>query len=275
MLNKVHFVISRSWKMTWNTASEQTKIGPFVAREEGGSFYRFIVGWRQDFEILSVIKIHFFLLCTVGKFLRYRRQVYRIKKRQVFTIVDRGRRRTIRGIQRRIRLTWRRKTQRVTLRGRRIMAKIGGRVRIIKPRGRSLLYRRGRRGWKLLRGARLWFTYAGKRRTLFGRYGRLSFKLYKRWAKLIARRVRYIRYRRKSLVIRRQGRGFSVKGRNGKWSRTKRVQRNRRRRGKNELTWEKCPREMTKALWPVCLRQDKFRFATQSIWRVDHQRCFT
>ena len=151
----------------------------------------------------------------------------------MFTVVDRKRRRTVRGIQRRITLTWRGKTQKVTLRGRRIKAKIRGRVCVIKPRGRSLFYKLGRRTRKLPRGARLRFTYAGKRRPLFCRYGRLYFKLHKRRAKLRARTVRYIRYNRKKLVIRRQRRGFSVKMK-GKWSRTKRVQRNRRRRGKND-----------------------------------------
>ena len=172
-------------------------------------------------------------MCTVGKFLRYRRKVYRIKKGQKFTVVDRKRRRTVRGIQRRITLTWRGKTQKVTLRGRRIKAKIRGRVCVIKPRGRFFFYKLGRRTRKLPRGARLRFTYAGKRRPLFSRYGRLCFKLHKRRVKLRARTVRYIRYNRKKLVIRRQGRGFSVKMK-GKWSRTKRVQRNRRRRGKND-----------------------------------------
>ena len=172
-------------------------------------------------------------MCTVGKFLRYRRKVYRIKKGQKFTVVDRKRRRTVRGIRRRITLTWRGKTQKVTLRGRRIKAKIGRRVCVIKPRGKSLFYKLGRSTRKLPRGARLRFTYAGKRRPLFSRHGRLYFKLHKRRVKLRARTVRYIRYNRKKLVIRRQRRGFSVKMK-GKWSRTKRVQRNRRRRGKND-----------------------------------------
>lgn len=180
-----------------------------------------------------LLKFICFLLCTVGKFLRYRRKVYRIKKGQKFTVVDRKRRRTVRGIRRRITLIWRGKTQKVTLRGRRIKAKIGRRVCVIKPRGKFLFYKLGRRTRKLPRGARLRFTYAGKRRPLFSRYGRLYFKLHKRRVKLRALTVRYIRYNRKKLVIRRQGRGFSVK-RKGKWSRTKRVQRNRRRRGKND-----------------------------------------
>ena len=173
-------------------------------------------------------------MCTVGKFLRYRRKVYRIKKGQKFTLVDRKRRRTVRGIRRRITLTWRGKTQKVTLRGRRIKAKIGRSVCVIKPRGKVLIYKLGRRTGKLPRGARLRFTYAGKRRPLFSRYGRLYFKLHKRRVKLRARTVRYIRYNRKKLVIRRQRRGFSVKMK-GKWSRTKRVQRNRRSRGKNDI----------------------------------------
>ena len=165
-----------------------------------------------------------------GKFIRYHRKLFRVRKRKSYVIRVRGTIKLIPGVSRRIRIYAFRRYRLVHITRRTWYIRVKGRSYELRWRGRLWYYRKDHR-WHRLQQPRLTIRYKGKRRPLRRHYGKWVMRIGRSWARLTRRYTRYIHYHRHKRLLKKMPSGkYAVETRRGRWSLPRRVVRRGQRR---------------------------------------------